>query len=33
MYNIEYKIGLNEHGRPCIELPEDYEHRPEDKFL
>ena len=33
MYNINYTIGLNEHGRPCIELPEDYEHRPEDKFL
>lgn len=33
MYNIEYKIGLNEQGRPCIELPEDYEHRPEDRFF
>lgn len=33
MYNIEYKIGLNEHGRPCIELPENYEHRPEDRFF
>lgn len=33
MYNIEYKIGLNEQGRPCIELPEGYEHRPEDRFF
>lgn len=33
MYNIEYKIGLNEQGRPHIELPEDYEHRPEDRFF
>ncbi len=33
MYKIEYNIGLNEHGRPCIELPEDYEHRPEDRFF
>ena len=33
MYNIEYAIGLNEQGRPCIELPEDYEQRPEDRFF
>ena len=33
MYDINYTIGLNEHGRPCIDLPKDYEHRPEDKFL
>lgn len=33
MYNIEYNIGLNEQGRPCIELPEDYEQRPEDRFF
>jgi hypothetical protein len=33
MYRIDYKIGLNEQGRPCIELPEDYEHRPEDRFF
>lgn len=33
MYKIDYSIGLNEHGRLCIELPEDYEHRPEDRFF
>jgi len=33
MYKIDYSIGLNEQGRPCIELPEDYEHRPEDRFF
>jgi hypothetical protein len=33
MYEIEYKIGLNEQGRPYIELPEDYEQRPEDRFF
>jgi hypothetical protein len=33
MYNIEYEIKLNEKGRPCIDLPQDYEHRPEDKFF
>ena len=33
MFNIEYEIGLNDAGRPCIELPEDYEHRPEDRFF
>lgn len=33
MYRIEYEIKLNEMGRPCIDLPEDYEHRPEDRFF
>jgi hypothetical protein len=33
MHNIEYGIGLNDKGRPCIELPEDYEQRPEDRFF
>ena len=33
MYNIEYEIKLNEQGRPCIDLSQDYEHRPEDKFF
>jgi len=33
MFNIKYKIGLNEHKRPCIELPLDYEQRPEDRFF
>ncbi len=33
MYKIEYGIGLNENGRPCIELPEEYEQKPEDKFF
>lgn len=33
MYDIKYEIGLNEQGRPCIELPKDYEQRPEDRFF
>lgn len=33
MYNIRYEIGLNEQGRPCIELSNDYKHRPEDRFF
>ena len=33
MYDIKYSIALNEDGRPCIELDDDYEHRPEDKFF
>ncbi len=33
MYKIEYGVGLNENGRPCIELPEDYDQNPEDKFF
>jgi len=33
MYRIEYEIGLNEKGRPFIELPEDYEHKAEDRFF
>ena len=33
MYRIDYEIKLNETGRPCIDLPQDYEHRPEDRFF
>ena len=33
MNKIEYGIGVNDDGRPCIDLPDDYEHRPEDKFF
>jgi len=33
MHKIEYEIGLNEQGRPYIELPDDYEQRPEDRFF
>ncbi len=33
MYNIEYGIELNEEGRPCIFLPDEYEHKPEDRFF
>ena len=33
MFKIEYGIGLNETGRPCIELPDDYDQNPEDKFF
>jgi hypothetical protein len=30
---IEYEIGLNNSGRPCIDLPPDYVHNNEDKFF
>jgi len=33
MNNIKYSVELNENGRPCIDLPEDYEQRPEDRFF
>jgi len=33
MYEIKYEISLNDDGRPCIELPEDYDQNPEDKFF
>jgi hypothetical protein len=33
MFRIEYEIGLNESGRPCIELPLDYKQNPEDRFF
>ena len=33
MFEIKYDIELNEDGRPCIGLSEDYEHNPEDKFF
>jgi hypothetical protein len=33
MNKIEYEIKLNDSGRPCIELPVDYEHNPEDRFF
>ena len=33
MYNLEYNIGLTKEGRPCIELSEDYEQNPEDRFF
>jgi len=33
MYRIDYEIGLNDSGRPCIDLPEDYEHKAEDRFF
>jgi hypothetical protein len=33
MLKIEYEIKLNENGRPYIDLPTDYEDKPEDKFL
>jgi hypothetical protein len=33
MHRIEYEIGLNDNGRPCIDLPEDYEHKAEDRFF
>jgi len=33
MLKIEYEIKLNENGRPYIDLPTDYEDKPEDKFF
>lgn len=33
MYRIEYEIDLNKTGRPCINLPENYENKPEDRFF
>jgi hypothetical protein len=33
MHRLEYEIELNETGRPCIDLPKDYEHKPEDRFF
>ena len=33
MFKINYEIGLNDNGRPCIELPKDYKQRPEDRFF
>ena len=33
MFRLEYDITLNESGRPCIDLSDDYEHRAEDKFF
>lgn len=33
MYTLEYEIQLNEDGRPYVELPDDYENQPEDRFF
>ncbi len=33
MLKIEYEIDLNENGRPCIKFVNEYEDKPEDKFL
>lgn len=33
MLKFEYRIGLNDQGRPFIDLPEDYKDNPEDKFM
>lgn len=33
MYRVEYDIKLNDSGRPYVHLPDDYEQRPEDRFL
>jgi len=33
MPRIEYEIKLNQSGRPCIDLPKDYENKPEDRFF
>jgi len=33
MFEIKYNIKLNDAGRPYIDLPEEYEDKPEDKFF
>jgi hypothetical protein len=33
MHKIEYEIKLNESGRPCIDLPKEYEDIPENRFF
>lgn len=33
MYKIEYDIKPNATGRPCIDLPDDYDQKPEDRFF
>lgn len=33
MFVLEYNIDLNEDGRPYVELPDDYENQPEDRFF
>jgi hypothetical protein len=33
MLKIEYEIKLNDNGRPYIDLPLDYQNKPEDKFF
>ncbi|MFW6225555.1 MAG: hypothetical protein ACOC3V_01185 [bacterium] len=33
MHRIEYKLDLNENKRPCVDLPEEYEDKPEHKFF
>ena len=33
MLKIEYEIKLNDNGRPCVELSEDYIDKAEDKFF
>jgi hypothetical protein len=33
MLNIEYGIALTDEGRPYIDLPDDYDHKIEDRFF
>jgi hypothetical protein len=33
MFKIDYEIKLNDNGRPCVELSEDYIDKAEDKFF
>jgi hypothetical protein len=33
MHKIEYDLDLNDEGRPCIQLSDNYEDKPEDKFF
>lgn len=33
MYKLEYEIKLDKDGSPYINLPDDYDNKPEDKFM
>ena len=33
MINFEYQIKLNDDGRPYIDIPVEYQNKPEDKFM
>lgn len=33
MHKIEYDVTLNDKNRPCIDLPDDYSDKSEDKFF
>ena len=33
MFEFKYQINLTENGRPYIDIPDEYNHNPEDKFM